>query len=198
MTAAQTHLLRCSLGQRPLRASSRVRASHLHLWRLPSFVAYPTVSSVRQAALQFRTEPLVRLETPRLTHRTNPLPQSRTVTLANLQFDHARNQYVRQRFSRAACACEESLVPAASTTLQCVVAKRPGRSPPDTGSAAGLALGTDGYSRRLARKTTPEFKNQAKGIHPANPGRKPVWIGRSCPRRMWLMVELRSLTSSAI
>ncbi len=46
LTAAQTHLLRCSLGQRPLRASSRVRASYLHLWRSPSFVAYPTVSSV--------------------------------------------------------------------------------------------------------------------------------------------------------
>ncbi len=46
LTAAQTDLLRCLLGQRPLRASSRVRASHLHLWRSPSFVAYPTVSSV--------------------------------------------------------------------------------------------------------------------------------------------------------
>ena len=49
LTAAQTHLLRCSLGQRPLRASSRVRASHLHLWRSPSFVACPTVSSVTLA-----------------------------------------------------------------------------------------------------------------------------------------------------
>ncbi len=51
LTAAQTHLLRCSLGQRPLRASSRVRASHLHLWRSPSFVAYPTVSSVSLSSL---------------------------------------------------------------------------------------------------------------------------------------------------
>ncbi len=47
LTAAQTHLLHCSLGRRPLRASFRVRASHLHLWRSPSFAAYPTVSSVR-------------------------------------------------------------------------------------------------------------------------------------------------------
>ena len=44
--AAQVHLLGCSLGQRPVRASSRVRASHLRLRRSPSSVAYPTVPTV--------------------------------------------------------------------------------------------------------------------------------------------------------
>src|SRR5436853_7103930 len=33
-TAAQMHPLCCSLGQRPLGASSRVRAARLHPWRL--------------------------------------------------------------------------------------------------------------------------------------------------------------------
>ena len=44
LAAAQAHLLRCFLGQRPLRASSRVRASHLR--RSPSSVAYPAVRVV--------------------------------------------------------------------------------------------------------------------------------------------------------
>jgi len=47
--AAPAHLLRCSLGQRPLRASSRVRASHLHRWRSPIFVVYPAVLAVSAA-----------------------------------------------------------------------------------------------------------------------------------------------------
>ncbi len=39
-------LLRCSLGQRPLRASSLAHALHLRPRHSPEFVGYPTVSSV--------------------------------------------------------------------------------------------------------------------------------------------------------
>src|SRR3974390_492583 len=47
---------------------------------------------VCQTALQFRTEPLVRFETPRLASRTNPLTQSWTVTVTSPQFDDNRNR----------------------------------------------------------------------------------------------------------
>jgi len=45
-TAARAHPLRCSLGQRPLWASSLVRASRLHPWRSSLYVSYPTIPSV--------------------------------------------------------------------------------------------------------------------------------------------------------
>ena len=51
LAAAQAYLLRCCLGQRPLRASSRVRASHLHLRRSPSSVAYPAIRVVKSILL---------------------------------------------------------------------------------------------------------------------------------------------------
>jgi len=45
-TAPRAHPLRCSLGQRPLWASSLVRASRLHPWRSSLYVSYPTIPSV--------------------------------------------------------------------------------------------------------------------------------------------------------
>jgi len=56
-TAARAHPLRCSLGQRPLWASSLVRASRLHPWRSSLYVSYPTIPSVMQFVEAARLNP---------------------------------------------------------------------------------------------------------------------------------------------
>jgi len=56
-TAARAHPLRCSLGQRPLWASSLVRASRLHPWRSSLYVSYPTILSVWEELRRSITHP---------------------------------------------------------------------------------------------------------------------------------------------
>jgi len=69
-TAARAHPLRCSLGQRPLWASSLVRASRLHPWRSSLYVSYPTIPSVEGDLVGLLVTALIRQKTsdPMMIH----------------------------------------------------------------------------------------------------------------------------------
>jgi hypothetical protein len=81
---------------------------------------------------------------------------------------------VRQRVSSASCAPETELCPAASTTLQWVVAKTPGLALATFGPAFGIALGkTQPSTICLGR---PQTGGYSHSIRQAQVDRGCVWV----------------------